>query len=138
MALALEVQPHPADRAGPPISLLHKLTRNRRSKLTRLAQQPVVVPVIQAVAGAAGLFTDDGGARASSRVPVREVQPLPTWTTAEVAQRARDGHDAHPGVQRLLGSTVALITVTGRRTGRSHTTSLARGPMEVPQSGHTP
>ncbi len=80
MALALEVQPHPADRAGPPISLLHKLTRNRHSKLTRLAQQPVVVPVIQAVAGAAGLFTDDGGARASSRVPVQEVQPLPTWT----------------------------------------------------------
>lgn len=43
---------------------------------------------------------------------------VPTWTPPRWVNAVMKVMLRTPGLQRLMGSTIALITVTGRRTGR--------------------
>lgn len=49
---------------------------------------------------------------------------MPDWTPPRWLNAMMSGMLRTPGLQRLVGRTVALITVTGRTTGRRYTTPV--------------
>jgi deazaflavin-dependent oxidoreductase (nitroreductase family) len=54
-----------------------------------------------------------------------EVVTVPTWTPPRWANAMVKGMLRTPGLQRLIGSQIALISVTGRRTGKRYTTPVS-------------
>lgn len=53
-----------------------------------------------------------------------ETVTVPTWTPPRWLNVMMKGMLRTPGLQRWIGNAIALITVTGRRTGKSYTTPV--------------